>query len=74
MNQVVFVMVGIDSDVLKFAIWGIVSTVFDNTLVLLIRKDNFSCNISCYDFRYIGQHLCSTSNIGSKSRGKRCGL
>jgi hypothetical protein len=34
LNQVVFVMVGIDSEVLKFAIWGIVSTVFDNTFVL----------------------------------------
>src|SRR6476619_7994413 len=35
LNQVVFVMEGIDSEVLKFAIWGIVSIVFDNTFVLL---------------------------------------
>ena len=28
-------MEGIDSEVLKFAIWGIVSIVFDNTFVLL---------------------------------------
>ena len=75
LNQVVFVMVGIDSEVLIFAIWGIVSTVFDNTFVLFRSVKTISVVIFRAMIFGILVNSCVVPVIlRSKSGGKRCGL